>query len=135
VLVDTGPLLAAVNRHDTWHARIEAWWRANREPVLVPVTVLPEVCYLIASRIGASVEVEFVRALTAGDPAVEPLAETDLARAVQLMETYADLPLGFVDASIVAVAERLGITRVLTTDRRHFSVVRPAHVPRLTLVP
>lgn len=124
-----------MSRTDTWHARVERWWLANREPVLVPVTVVPEVCYLIATRLGAAYEVEFVRALGAGDPGVEPLADADLLRAVQLMEAYADLPLGFVDATIVATAERLNIATILTTDRRHFSVVRPAHVPRLTLVP
>ncbi len=124
-----------MSRTDTWHARVRGWWLANREPVLVPVTVVPEVCYLIATRLGAAYEVEFVRALAAGDPAVEPLADADLSRVVELMEAYADLPLGFVDATIVALAERLNVATILTTDRRHFSVVRPAHVPRLTLVP
>jgi hypothetical protein len=128
-------LLAAVSRTDAWHARVERWWLANREPVLVPVTVVPEVCHLIATRLGAAYEVEFVRALVDGDPAVEPLADADLSRVVELMDAYADLPLGFVDATIVALAERLGIATILTTDRRHFAVVRPAHVPRLTLVP
>ena len=66
---------------------------------------------------------------------MESLADADLARAADLMTAYADLPLGFVDASIIAMAERLGITTILTTDRRHFAVVRPAHCDRLRLVP
>ncbi|MFK4146668.1 hypothetical protein [Streptomyces sp. NPDC004065] len=48
---------------------------------------------------------------------------------------YADFPLGGVDASVIAVAERFGVDRVATLDRRHFSVVKPAHVPAPTLVP
>lgn len=53
----------------------------------------------------------------------------------QLVKTYADLPLGAVDASVITVAERLGISRVATLDRRHFTVVRPKHVPALELLP
>jgi uncharacterized protein len=49
--------------------------------------------------------------------------------------SYRDLPLGTVDASIVAAAERLGITDVATVDRRHFGVVRPRHVDAFTLLP
>ena len=52
-----------------------------------------------------------------------------------LVEQYADLGLGGTDASIVAIAERLGITQVATFDRRHFTVVRPAHVQTFTLLP
>lgn len=53
----------------------------------------------------------------------------------ELVERYADLPLGAVDASIVATAERLGEVNVATLDRRHFTVVRPAHVEAFTLLP
>ncbi|MFC6074290.1 hypothetical protein [Microbispora bryophytorum] len=52
-----------------------------------------------------------------------------------LVETYASLPLGAVDASVVAVAERLGITEVATLDRRHFTVVRPQHTGAFMLLP
>ncbi len=52
-----------------------------------------------------------------------------------LVEQYADLGLGGTDASVAAIAGRLGIGRVATTDRRHFSVVRPHHVEALTLLP
>ncbi|HET6859230.1 MAG TPA: hypothetical protein VFH94_19350 [Streptomyces sp.] len=52
-----------------------------------------------------------------------------------LRDLYADFPLGTVDASVVAVAERLGLQEVATIDRRHFSAVRPKHVRALTLVP
>lgn len=76
-----------------------------------------------------------MRALAQGELRVESLAEGDWTRTADLMVAYADLPLGFVDASIVALAERLGVTAVLTTDRRHFGVVRPRHAERLVLVP
>jgi predicted nucleic acid-binding protein len=53
----------------------------------------------------------------------------------ELVKQYADFPLGSVDASVVAVAERLGVEHVATLDRRHFSVVQPSHVAALVLVP
>jgi len=122
-------------RADAWHARIATWWTAAPRDVAVPVTVVPEVTYLLGRRLGPAAEEAFVRSLAQAELPVEPLAEDDWSRAADLMIAYADLPLGFVDASIVAMAERLGVTTILTTDRRHFGVVRPRHVERLFLVP
>lgn len=59
----------------------------------------------------------------------------DLVRISELVRQYADFPLGVVDASVIAVAERFGVQRVATLDRRHFGVVRPSHVPALELLP
>ena len=53
----------------------------------------------------------------------------------ELVETYADMPLGGVDASVVAIAERVSETMIATLDRRHFGVVRPAHATAFELVP
>jgi uncharacterized protein len=50
-----------------------------------------------------------------------------------LVAQYEELPLGGVDAAVVAIAERLGLAEVATLDRRHFSVVRPRHVSAFTL--
>lgn len=118
-----------------WHARVVDWWSAAPRDVAVPVTVVPEVTYLLGRRLGAEAEEAFVRALARGELRVEELADADWSRVADLMVAYADLPLGFVDASIVAMAERLEVTEVLTTDRKHFGVVRPRHVERLTLLP
>ena len=59
----------------------------------------------------------------------------DYARAIELVEKYADLPLSLVDASVVAIAERLEQDTIATLDRRHFSVIRPLHIDAFTLVP
>jgi predicted nucleic acid-binding protein len=63
------------------------------------------------------------------------LTPADLTRTGALVLRYADFPLGGVDASVIAVAERFGVDRVATLDRRHFSVIKPSHVPALTLLP
>jgi predicted nucleic acid-binding protein len=53
----------------------------------------------------------------------------------ELVRKYADLPLGAVDASVVAIAERLGVREIATLDRRHFSVARPRHAEVFSIVP
>ncbi|HKT08320.1 MAG TPA: PIN domain-containing protein [Gemmatimonadaceae bacterium] len=135
VLADTGALYALMDRDDAWHARVRAWWLRSREDVLVPVMVLPEVAYLLGRRIGPEAELAFTRAIIDGEFVLEGLAPEDVERAAELMGIYVDTPLGLVDACVVAAAERLDIVNVLTVDRRHFSLVRPRHVPSLKLLP
>lgn len=134
-IADTGVLYALVDRDDAWHARVRAWWEQTREHVLVPVTVLPEITYLLGSRLGALAEIEFTRAVAAGEFTVEAVHDDDIARAADIMTAYTDTPLGFVDASVTAIAERLRVVNILTTDRRHFSLIRPRHVEGFRLLP
>lgn len=103
--------------------------------MLLPASVLPEICYLLGTRVGPVAEARFVRSLADGEFEVEPFDDADVRRAADLMAAYGTLPLGFVDATIVALAERLGVTTLLTTDRRHFTVVRPRHADGFTLAP
>ena len=135
IVADTGPLYALVDSDDAWHERVVAWWSANRQPIAVPTCVLPEVCYLLHTRIGPEAESAFVRALVNGEFVVEPLEAEDIARAETLLAKYADLELSFVDATVIATAERLDTTELLTTDRRHFVAVRPRHVKSFSLLP
>lgn len=135
LLVDAGPLIADADRSDPHHAEIRAFLESTTEALLVPITVLPEVCYLLERRLGGMAELAFVRALARDEITVQPVNAEDLERAADLLEKYGDLRLGFVDASVVALAERLNITRLLTLDRRHFSVVRPRHARAFELLP
>jgi predicted nucleic acid-binding protein len=111
------------------------WFESATQACIVPLSVVQETAYLVGVRRGARAEAAFLRGVASGDFRLEPLNEVDLERAADLVDAYADFPLGLVDASIVAVAERLDITALLTTDRRHFGVVRPAHCQRLRLLP
>jgi hypothetical protein len=94
-----------------------------------------EVAYLLGTRVGAEIEVRFLGDLAAGDLVPEQVGAADWIRIAELVAVYRDLPLGTVDASIIAACERLGARTIATLDRRHFSVVRPAHVPGFDLVP
>ena len=135
VLADTGALFAAVEAADTWHQPVKAWFASTRDSLAVPITVVQETAYFVGTRRGARAESGFLRSLLRENLTIESLEAQDVERAADLVEGYADFPIGFVDASIVAIAERLDITSLLTTDRRHFGVIRPAHCERLRLLP
>jgi uncharacterized protein len=97
--------------------------------------VLAEASYLVRKALGAGGEAALLRSASRGEFRLEVPTASDLQRMAELVETYADLPLGTVDASVVATAERLGAARVATLDRRHFTVVRPAHLEAFALLP
>ena len=111
------------------------WWEHVRDEILVPVTVLPEITYLLQRRIGAAAELAFTRAVATGEFTLEPLLLEDVERAANLLDAYSDAPLGFVDATTIAMAERLAVVSIVTTDRRHFSLVRPEHIAAFRLLP
>ena len=101
----------------------------------MPLLVVTEVSCLVATRLGPDAEIRFLGDLAAGNLIAEPVAAADWLRIAELVGAYRDLPLGTVDASVVAAAERLGVTEVATLDRRHFAMVRPAHTAAFDLVP
>ncbi len=133
LLVDTGVLYALADRDDAWHARSVELVRRSRERLLAPVTVLPEVAYLIQARLGARAEERFVRSIAARELAVESLSDADWRRCGDLVGEYEGI--GLVEASVIAIAERLRVDAIATTDRRHFASVRPKHRDAFRLVP
>ena len=138
IVCDTGPLVAAALSNDADHkACIELFTalHAARRELLVPGTVVAEAGYLLAREAGARVESLFLRSLADGDFTPVDVSSADYARMADLVTAYESLPLGTTDASVIAIAERLGLTDVATLDRRHFTVVRPSHVAALTLLP
>ena len=135
ILVDTGPLIAYADRTDRPHLEVVPFFESPEDLLIVPVTVIPEACYFFETYLGVRAEATFVGSLASGELSVEHVAAEDLARCVQLLLEYADNPIGFVDASIVAIAERLNISTILTLDHRHFGAVRPKHIAGFRLVP
>lgn len=124
-----------MNASDRWHSAVVDWFTVNREEVLIPESALAEICYLLSSRLGPQAELDFIGSIVSGELATVPLKGEDLDRAAQLMREYHDLRIGFVDASIVAIAERLESQQILTTDRRHFAAIRPRHTRSFQLLP
>lgn len=100
-------------------------------PLLVPVLVIPEVAHLLVKRLGGYAERGFLAGIVGGQLELVSPQREDWTRIAELTATYEDLGLGIVDASVIAAAERLGVSDVATTDRRHFTVVRARRPLRL----
>lgn len=128
-------MYAYIDADDRHHTECLELLETHPGPLLVPVLVVSEVTYLVATRLGVVPEVLFLGDLAAGALTPEPVSASDWLRIAELTARYGDLPLGAVDASVITAAERLTIREVATLDRRHFSVVRPAHVPAFELLP
>jgi predicted nucleic acid-binding protein len=135
MLVDTGAIVAMANEGDSHHRDVVRCLQQTSERLVVPVSVLPEVDYLLTRRLGPHVAIAAIESVTSGEFRLESVTEADLPRILELMRQYADSNIGLVDASIVAVAERLGIRKLLTLDRRHFGTIRPRHCPALDILP
>jgi predicted nucleic acid-binding protein len=135
LVLDTGPILALLDAADPDHDACVAMVDQIAEDLVVPATVLVEVDYWVLKLLGADTWAIFVDDIAWGAYRLEQVVEADLQRAAQLEREYAGLDLGLVDASVIAVCERLGEPKVATLDRRDFSVVRPSHVEALQLLP
>lgn len=135
IVVDAGVLYAGADQDDRHHRACAELLDTHPGPLLVPVPVIAEAAWLIEARLGPGSEAAFLRSLSAGELSRVDLVDVDWDRAVELIETYHDLGLGVVDASVIAVAERLGVHTLATTNRRDFAVVRPRHGDAFELVP
>jgi hypothetical protein len=135
VIVDTGFLFALANNRDVHHLRALDVARTLSDTIILPATVLPEICYLIDSRLGHAAMRRFVRGVQTGAMHIASIDKTDLSRIVDILDQYADARVDFVDATIVALAERLHVTRILTIDQIHFRLFRPRHCAAFDLLP
>jgi predicted nucleic acid-binding protein len=101
--------------------------------LVIPMLVIAEVTYFVGKHLGRIAEARFLGGLSQLD--VEAPAHEDWPRIAELVEQYADFPLGGTDASVIALAERLGTDVVITFDHRHFGAIRPRHCEALRLLP
>lgn len=108
---------------------------AADEPLVIPAPVLVEVDYWIHARLYPGVLVALLEDITSGAYLVEELRAEDYGRVRQVCDRYADSDVGFVDAAVLAIVERLNEPKLATLDRRHFGLLRPRHVDALKLLP
>lgn len=135
LILDTGPLYASLDRSDTDHAACRRLIENADEPLIVPAPVLVEVDYWIHARLHTGVLVALLDDIVAGAYRVEELFTEDYRRIRELCDRYSDVDVGFVDAAVLAIVERLNEPKLATLDHRHFGILRPGHVEVLKLVP
>jgi predicted nucleic acid-binding protein len=135
LILDTGPLYASLDRSDDDHSACRGLIESAAEPLVIPAPVLVEVDYWIHRRLHPGVLVALIDDIRAGAYQVADLTAGDYRRIRELCDRYADLDIGFVDAAVMAVVERLDEPKLATLDHRHFSVVRPLHRESIALLP
>jgi len=135
IIVDTGILYALADVDDAWHEPSKNFVQNILDILIVPITVIPEICYLLNSNLGQEAEKKFLTSIIQEELKIENMKIEDFRRVWQLLDTYANINIGFVDASLIAIAERLKINRLLTADRKHFSIIRPRHCSAFDLLP
>ena len=126
VLLDTGIVYAYYDRSDRWHARARALIERERRGLILPAPVIPEVDHLLGHRLGGTSRQIFYQGIVEGYYLVEDLPRGAYARVADLNRRFDTLDLGFVDGAIIALAEALRVSRVATTDRRHFEPLAAA---------
>lgn len=124
LLLDTGIVYAYFDRKDSWHEPASRLLQRETDARLIPAPVIPEVDYLLGDRLGVRAQETFCRELAEGSLVVVDLPRESYSRILELTRQYAELRLGFVDAAVLALAEKLNLGRIATTDRKHFSVVK-----------
>lgn len=135
LILDTGPFYASLDRSDADHAACRQLIEEANELLVIPAPVLVEVDYWIHARLHAGVLVAVLDDIVAGAYVVEDQQPADYERVRELCDRYADADVGFVDAAVLAVVERLDEPKLATLDQRHFRLLRPRHVDALRLVP
>jgi predicted nucleic acid-binding protein len=134
LVLDSGVLFAALDADDPDHEACAELIGGTSESLVVPALTLAEVDYWCQRRLGPAVWLEFLGDLIGGSYELAHPTQEDLERCQELQSTYAYLEVGVVDASVLAVVERLGEPKLATLDR-HFATMRPRHVEAMQLLP
>ncbi len=134
-VADTGFVVALLNRADTAHESVKSVYVGLKGNVLLPQTVLVEVSYLIGRDAGIDIVVTFLRGLPRSRFRLTALTDQDVKRVAEILEQYRDSRIDFVDATVMAVAERVMCGTILTLDQRDFRVFRPRHMEYFDLLP
>jgi len=133
ILVDAGPLIALVDANDQHHAECMAALKNMREAMATVWSPLTEAMYLLADQPRA--QESLWEMVERGALLLLALDSGDAPRIRELMHKYANRPMDLADAALLRAAEREGIRKIFTVDRRDFSVYRLHGRVRPTLLP
>lgn len=125
VILETSAIYALMDKGDKSHNLVKDFFlKKNGIYYILPSTVIPELCYLINTRLGSYFEVKLLEEINKSFH-LDILKDEDIIRIIEILKKYDKLNIGYVDASIIAIAERLKVNKILTLDRKHFEVVAP----------
>lgn len=134
-LMDTGFWYASIDDSDEYHERVFSIADKIRETVILPIPVITETAYLILRNQGVEALAKFSESLADTKFLLEVPTAKDYRRTAEILRKYDDANIDFVDSCIVAIAERLNVTKILTVDRRHFGAFKPRHCAAFEILP
>lgn len=134
VIADTGFIVALANQLDSHHHNVKNIYLQHQN-IIMPQTVLAEVAYLIGRESGIKSVAKFLKGMNQSRFLLIPLNQEDIQKTAEILQQYQDSRIDFVDATVMAIAERLNIINVFTLDRRYFSIYKPKHCSAFTSLP
>ncbi|MBC8171795.1 MAG: PIN domain-containing protein [Anaerolineae bacterium] len=135
ILIDTSFLVAVASIRDVNHLIARQTMRNLKSGAIIPAPVLPEMFYMLTTRVGYTTAVKMFRLVRSTTFQISPLSDADMNRMEAIMLQYADNQFDYVDTAIMALSESLKIEDIYTFDRRDFTTFRPLHRPYLRLLP
>lgn len=135
IIADSGAVYAIYDRRDAFHQSVRTAVETARDRIVLPLSVLGEIDYLLRVRLGNTALLRFLEDIQEGAFLLETLTLADLRRCAALIAKYSGMDLELSDASVIAIAERLGANRILTVDRRDFRAIRSVHGRPFRLLP
>ncbi len=134
VILETSVLYSLIDKGDKNHKLVKDFFlKDNSVYYVLPSTAIPELCYLINTRLGPYFEIKLLEEINKGFY-LEILKNEDVLRIIEILKKYDALNIGYVDASIVAIAERIKVNKILTLDRKHFGVIVPRGFDRFDIL-
>lgn len=127
-------MFAVLDENDIEHNACSTVFKRELN-MLLPEAILCELAYLVIRSLGYETLTTFLRYVAAQNLSLVLTVPQDLERAAEILEKYADSKIDYVDAMVMAIAERLEIKRILTVDRRDFSIFRPRHCDAFEIIP
>ena len=134
-LMDSGFLYALIDDTDEHSKSVKNSLLEVYEEVILPVPAVTETAYFLSKNLGVEALANFLENLPEMNVIFETPTAEDYKRAAEVLRKYNDANIDFVDALIVAIAERLNITKILTIDRRHFGIFKPNHCAAFEILP
>ena len=128
ILLDVSAVVAAADADDLNHPAMLGWLDRVDEPLLTGTLTLAEIDHVLARALGPAASRAFVETIVAGGVRLVTPTEDDLSRALELLEESADAQPRLPEAVLASTAERLGVRRIATFDRRPIAIFRPRHV-------
>jgi len=126
VILDTSAIISLSDKSHHLNEEIKNLVLKKENLCIIPSTVAVEVCQLLKYGFGSSYEIKFLEEISKSSFIMETIQLSDVSRVIEILTKYEDFNIGYVDGSIVAVAERLGTNKILTLDKKHFSVLIPS---------